>query len=174
MCAFIFHHKRLKIRDYWVNWKIKGVKACPPHPFVNSFTPGALGFKEAYLKKSHCWISAHPPPRRRVILGGISLSLGFLLWRVGSTVGDAGGGGAPCPPPPYPGCWVPGVRGTWGGHFVCCGKRQLRHGRFYSVVLNGALGVPFMAQGKHVWVGTMRLWVWSLAPLSGLRIWLDP
>ena len=28
-----------------------------------------------------------------------------------------------------------------------------------------------MTQQKPIWLGTMRLWVWSLALLSGLRIW---
>ena len=28
-----------------------------------------------------------------------------------------------------------------------------------------------MVQRKQVWLGTMRLWVWSLALLSGLKIW---
>ena len=32
-------------------------------------------------------------------------------------------------------------------------------------------GVPVMAQWKWIQLGTMRLWVWSLASLSGLRIW---
>ena len=32
-------------------------------------------------------------------------------------------------------------------------------------------GVPVMAQQKWIWLGTLRLWVWSLALLSGLRIW---
>jgi len=32
-------------------------------------------------------------------------------------------------------------------------------------------GVPVMAQWKWIWLGTMRLQVWSLALLSGLRIW---
>ena len=31
-------------------------------------------------------------------------------------------------------------------------------------------GVPFVAQQKRIWLGTMRLQVWSLASLSGLRI----
>ena len=32
------------------------------------------------------------------------------------------------------------------------------------------LGVPFVAQQKEIWLGTMRLRDWSLASLSGLRI----
>ena len=32
-------------------------------------------------------------------------------------------------------------------------------------------GVPIMAQWKQIQLGTMRLWVPSLASLSGLRIW---
>jgi len=32
-------------------------------------------------------------------------------------------------------------------------------------------GVPVMAQWKRIQLGTMRLQVWSLASLSGLRIW---
>ena len=31
--------------------------------------------------------------------------------------------------------------------------------------------VPVVAQWKRIWLGNMRLWVWSLALLSGLRIW---
>ena len=31
-------------------------------------------------------------------------------------------------------------------------------------------GVPVMAQWKRIWLGTMRLRVWSLGSLSGLRI----
>ena len=33
-----------------------------------------------------------------------------------------------------------------------------------------SLGVPITAQQKWTWLGTMRLWVWSLPSLSGLRI----
>ena len=33
------------------------------------------------------------------------------------------------------------------------------------------MGVPVMAQWKRISLGTMRLWVQSLALLSGLRIW---
>ena len=33
-----------------------------------------------------------------------------------------------------------------------------------------AEGVPILAQQKRIWLGTMRLWVWFLASLSGLRI----
>ena len=33
------------------------------------------------------------------------------------------------------------------------------------------LGVPTMAQWKRIQLGTMKLWVESLASLSGLRIW---
>ena len=32
-------------------------------------------------------------------------------------------------------------------------------------------GVPVVAQRKRIWLGTMRLGVWSQASLSGLRIW---
>ena len=32
-------------------------------------------------------------------------------------------------------------------------------------------GVPFEEQQKQIQLGTMRLWVRSLALLSGLRIW---
>ena len=32
------------------------------------------------------------------------------------------------------------------------------------------MGVPVMAQRKWIWLGTMRLWVWSLASISGLGI----
>ena len=32
-------------------------------------------------------------------------------------------------------------------------------------------GVPIMAQWRRIQLGTMRLWVRSLASLSGLRIW---
>ena len=32
-------------------------------------------------------------------------------------------------------------------------------------------GVPIMAQWKRIQLGTTRLWVQSLASLSGLRIW---
>ena len=32
-------------------------------------------------------------------------------------------------------------------------------------------GVPVVAQQKWIRLETMRLWVWSLASLSGLRIW---
>ena len=33
------------------------------------------------------------------------------------------------------------------------------------------LGVPVVVQRKRIRLGTMRLWVWSLALLSGIRIW---
>ena len=33
------------------------------------------------------------------------------------------------------------------------------------------MGVPIMVQQKRIQLGTMRLWVRSLALLSGLRIW---
>ena len=33
------------------------------------------------------------------------------------------------------------------------------------------LAVPIVAQWKRIWLGTMRLQVWPLASLSGLRIW---
>ena len=33
------------------------------------------------------------------------------------------------------------------------------------------VGVPILAKWKRIWLGTMRLWVPSLASLSGLRIW---
>ena len=32
-------------------------------------------------------------------------------------------------------------------------------------------GVPVIVQRKWIWLGTMRLWVGSLASLTGLRIW---
>ena len=32
-------------------------------------------------------------------------------------------------------------------------------------------GVPFVAQRKRTQLVSMRMWVWSLASLSGLRIW---
>ena len=31
-------------------------------------------------------------------------------------------------------------------------------------------GVPIIVQQKQIWLGTMRLWVWSLASLSELKI----
>ena len=33
------------------------------------------------------------------------------------------------------------------------------------------VGVPVVAQWKQIQLGTMRLWVQSLASFSGLRIW---
>ena len=33
------------------------------------------------------------------------------------------------------------------------------------------LGGPAVVQGKQIWLGTMTLWVRSLALLGGLRIW---
>ena len=33
------------------------------------------------------------------------------------------------------------------------------------------VGVPVVAQQNRIWLGTMRLQVWSLSSLSGLRIW---
>ena len=33
------------------------------------------------------------------------------------------------------------------------------------------MGVPIVAQQKWIQLGTVRLWVWPLALLSGLRIW---
>ena len=36
---------------------------------------------------------------------------------------------------------------------------------------NISRGVPVMVQWKRIRLGTMRVWVWSLASLSGLRIW---
>ena len=32
-------------------------------------------------------------------------------------------------------------------------------------------GVPIMAQWKQIWLASMRTQVWSLASLSGLRMW---
>lgn len=32
-------------------------------------------------------------------------------------------------------------------------------------------GVPVVEQRKQIRLGTLRLWVWSLATLSGIRIW---
>ena len=32
-------------------------------------------------------------------------------------------------------------------------------------------GVPIMVQQKQIWLGTMRMQIWFLASLSGLRIW---
>ena len=40
-----------------------------------------------------------------------------------------------------------------------------------QILNNHVYGVPVMAQWKRVQPGTMRLWVESLASLSGLRIW---
>ena len=35
----------------------------------------------------------------------------------------------------------------------------------------GFWGLPVMAQRKRIWLTSLRTWVWSLASLSGLRIW---
>ena len=43
--------------------------------------------------------------------------------------------------------------------------------RFQIIKHSGMHGVPVVAQQKRIWLGTMRLRVQSLAPLSGLRIW---
>ena len=41
-----------------------------------------------------------------------------------------------------------------------------------QVLLRKTRGVPIVAQQKWIQLGTMKLWVRSLALLSGLRIWL--
>ena len=60
----------------------------------------------------------------------------------------------PCPPPPH----LPFSRVD-----------------FFSIIkahLNIPLrGVPAVAQWKQIWLASMRTQVWSLASLSGLRIW---
>ena len=48
-------------------------------------------------------------------------------------------------------------------HFECC----LEH---HVVIAKNFLGVPIVAQKKWTWLEPMRMWVWSLASLHGLRI----
>ena len=45
---------------------------------------------------------------------------------------------------------------------------HLSHRGYHRVLSRG--GVPAVAQQKWIRLGTMRLWAWSLASLSGLRI----
>ena len=40
-----------------------------------------------------------------------------------------------------------------------------------AVEMANKQGVLVVAQWKWIWLESMRLWVWSLASLSGLRIW---
>ena len=49
------------------------------------------------------------------------------------------------------------------------GRNKQSSGNFYGS--GNMLGAPIMAQRKQIQLGTMRLWVQSLASLSGLRIW---
>ena len=46
-------------------------------------------------------------------------------------------------------------------------------GSFYWRILfrNQDLGVPIVAQGKPIWLASMRMQVWALALISRLRIW---
>ena len=41
---------------------------------------------------------------------------------------------------------------------------------YWDALKSREMGVPVMVQQKQIWLGTMRLWVRSLASLSGLRI----
>ena len=41
---------------------------------------------------------------------------------------------------------------------------------YYAAIKKSKLGVPVVAQQKRIRLGTMRLWVWSLASLSGLSV----
>ena len=43
--------------------------------------------------------------------------------------------------------------------------------RNVSIKSNRNIEVPIMAQWKQIRLGAMRLWVWSLASVCGLRIW---
>ena len=44
--------------------------------------------------------------------------------------------------------------------------------KYYSAIKrNEITGVPTVAQGKRIQLGSTRLWAQSLASLSGLRIW---
>ena len=45
------------------------------------------------------------------------------------------------------------------------------YGRTLLAFENGLSGVPAVVQQKRIRLGTMRLWVPSLASLSGLKIW---
>ena len=47
---------------------------------------------------------------------------------------------------------------------------ESRHRARASISKPWGLGVPVVAQWKRIRLGTMRLWVWSLAWLSGLTI----
>ena len=40
----------------------------------------------------------------------------------------------------------------------------------YNLLIRNKVGVPVLVQRKQIQLGTMRLWVRSLASLSGLRI----
>ena len=50
--------------------------------------------------------------------------------------------------------------------FICFSSKYLSQGPIKMV----QQGVPVMAQRKRIRLGTMRLWILSLASLSGLRI----
>ena len=50
-------------------------------------------------------------------------------------------------------------------------KLSLAYASSFFPVKKSQIGVPYVAQWKQIWLGTMRLWVQSLASFSGLRIW---
>ena len=45
-----------------------------------------------------------------------------------------------------------------------------KHLNFTLLKISFIMRIPVVAQQKRIWLGTMRLQVWSLASLSGLRI----
>ena len=43
--------------------------------------------------------------------------------------------------------------------------------KFWKEIKSATPGVPVVAQWKRIWPVSMRMQVWSLASISGLRIW---
>ena len=50
-------------------------------------------------------------------------------------------------------------------------RNRGEHVTFKRSIIRHRAGVPVMEEQKRIWLGTMSFQVWSLASLSGLRIW---
>ena len=65
---------------------------------------------------------------------------------------------------------MPGITPVISMHSNISKILEPRDGCYYCSLERGELGLPFMAQWKQIRLVSMRMQIWSLASLSGLRI----
>ena len=65
------------------------------------------------------------------------------------------------------------MKARWHNACEMAMEEELRHGevRYEDLYKRNGFRVPVVVQRKRIWLVSMRMWVRSLPPLSGLRIW---